>query len=950
MIPAVPQWATKRLRLHGWWNRSLPCGAFAKNPLHLRLEQLEPRNLPSLFAPAVNYPVGNNPLSVAVGDFDRDGTLDLAVADHNDQNVSILLGNGDGTFRSGGTFATNGTPIFVVAADLRHDGKLDLITGNEFHNDISVLLGNGDGTFQSPVNYATGSETVGVAVGDFNGDGIPDLAVASQGPGEVFVLLGNGDGTFNPAVGYVCGTFAREVAVGDLNGDGKEDLVVDNQGENTVSVLFGNGDGTFQPGVKYPTGPDPTSVIVGDLRDNGILDIVTGNFDFGRGTGSVSILLGNGDGTFQAAQNYTTDLHADSVALADFNGDGHLDMAVANSGSDDVSILLGNGDGTFQSAQNFAAGSLPSFVATGDFNAKGVQSLAVPNGNSNNVSILINNSTGALPSLTPNSIPEGTGDFTLTVNGGPFSTMSTVEWNGTPLSTTFVSSSELQATVPAADVADEGTASVSVVGFGATGPLKFSILDNDALSATGYDLRGMEGQAVNGIVATFTDVTYPTNSPDDFTATINWGDGTSSAGLITAQGNLFVVRDLHTYYEEGSYSIKVTINDDGGAATATTSSTATIATTLTDPTDIVGHASQTGQLLVAISSGSNHFTNAVFGALSTAVTWVDLVTGDFNGDGKTDIAARVQQTGFWWVGINTGSAFALSRWGQWSTAVNWVDVKVGDFTGDGKDDIAGRVQQTGRWWVALSNGSTAFISSRWGAWPTTVTWVDVNVGDFNGDGKEDITGRVLQTGRWWTGLSSGSSFNFTVWDAWPTTVTWVDVNVGDFNGDGLADITGRVLQTGHWWVGLSNGSTAFTSSSWGAWPTTVTWVDVKVGDFNDDGSSDLIGRALETGQWYVELSLDRRILNNPPCPSCAVLISSAMFSNSLWDTWSTSVTWVDVNVGDFNGDGEADITGRVLQTGRWWTGLSTGSSFSSTVWGQWATTVTWVDVRVGDFA
>src|SRR5216683_4360249 len=113
MIPALRQWATKRLRLHGQWNRShrlnrlVPCGAFAKNPLHLRLEQLEPRNLPSLFAPAVNYPVGNNPLSVAVGDFDRDGTLDLAVADHNDQNVSILLGNGDGTFRSGGTFATN---------------------------------------------------------------------------------------------------------------------------------------------------------------------------------------------------------------------------------------------------------------------------------------------------------------------------------------------------------------------------------------------------------------------------------------------------------------------------------------------------------------------------------------------------------------------------------------------------------------------------------------------------------------------------------------------------------------------------------------------------------------------------------------------------------------------------------------------------------------------------
>src|SRR5207245_2795212 len=204
------------------------------------------------------------------------------------------------------------------------------------------------------------------------------------------------------------------------------------------------------------------------------------------------------------------------------------------------------------------------------------------------------------------------------------------------------------------------------------------------------------------------------------------------------------------------------------------------------------------------------------------------------------------------------------------TAVTWVDVNVGDFNGDGKDDIVGRVLQTGRWWVAVSNGSTAFTSSRWGAaWPTTVTWVDVKVGDFDGHGKADISGRVLQTGRWWTGQSTGSSFNFTPWDQWSTAVTWVDVNVGDFNGDGKDDIVGRVLQTGRWWVALSNGSTAFTSSRWGAWPTTVTWVDVKVGDFN--------------------------------------------------------------------GDGKADITGRVLQTGRWWTGLSDGASFNFTVWGQWPT-------------
>jgi len=209
-----------------------------------------------------------------------------------------------------------------------------------------------------------------------------------------------------------------------------------------------------------------------------------------------------------------------------------------------------------------------------------------------------------------------------------------------------------------------------------------------------------------------------------------------------------------------------------------------------------------------------------------------VMTGDFNGDGKTDIAARVQQTGCWWVGINTGTAFALSRWDQWSTAVNWVDVKVGDFTGDGKDDIAGRVQPNGRWWVAVSNGSTAFTSSPWGtAWPTTVTWVDVKVGDFNGDGKTDIIGRAQQIGRWWVAYSTGSnSFTNTLYAVWDPSVNWVDTQVGDFNADGRDDLTARNSATGNWLTAVSNGKTG-PSTVWDTWDPSVTWADVHTGVF-----------------------------------------------------------------------------------------------------------------------
>jgi hypothetical protein len=344
---------------------------------------------------------------------------------------------------------------------------------------------------------------------------------------------------------------------------------------------------------------------------------------------------------------------------------------------------------------------------------------------------------------------------------------------------------------------------------------------------------------------------------------------------------------------------------------------------------VAGFASQTGEWWVALSNGSS-FTTSKWSAWSTGGTWVDVLSGDFNGDGLTDIAARDANTGKWWVGVSNGSSFTMSVWTTWSTGGNWVDVQAGDFDGDGKADIVGRDLGSGTWWVGLSTG-TSFQTTKWDTWSTGATWVDVKVGDFNGDGKSDITGRYLQGGSWWTGISTGSSFTTTMWATWSTAATWVDVQVGDFNGDGKADITGRALQTGDWWTNLSTGS-SFTMSKWATWSTSVNWVDVKVGDFNGDGTLDIVGRAQQTGDWWAGISND------------------SAFTSSKWDTWSTGVTWTDVQVGDFNGDGKSDITARALETGDWWTGLSNGSAFATTKWATWSTGVNWTAVREGDFA
>jgi hypothetical protein len=331
------------------------------------------------FSAAVNYATGTQPDSVAVGDLNGDGKADLAVANYG-PNVSVLLGNGDGTFQTAVQYAVGSSADSVAVGDFNGDGRADLAVANG--TNVSVLLGNGDGTFQTAVDYAVGGSTFSIVVGDFNGDGKADLAVANYGP-NVSVLLGNGDGTFRTGVNNV-GGYPFSIVVGDFNGDGRADLAVANFYGNNVSVLLGNGDGTFQTAVQYVVGTYPDSVAVGDFNGDGRADLAVTN-EYGT---NVSVLLGNGDGTFQTAVNYAVGGYPFSIVVGDFNGDGKADLAVANYGNN-VGVLLGNGDGTFQTAVQYAVGTHPDSVAVGDFNRDGRADLAVANLNSASVSILL---------------------------------------------------------------------------------------------------------------------------------------------------------------------------------------------------------------------------------------------------------------------------------------------------------------------------------------------------------------------------------------------------------------------------------------------------------------------------------------------------------------------------------------------------------------------------------
>jgi len=298
----------------------------------------------------------------------------------------------------------------VAVADFNGDGKQDLAIAHFFNQGtVDILLSNGDGTFTpaagSPIPI--GNEVDWLAVGDFNGDGKPDLALVEKSVNTVAVLLGNGDGTFTPAPGSpnVVGANPQQVSLCDFNGDGKLDLAVTNAFGNSVSILLGNGDGTFtQPaGTPVPVGNSPEGIAAGDFNGDGILDLAIANSrDF-----TITILLGNGDGTFASAPGspVAAGKLPDYVVAADFNGDGKLDLATSNSNSGTVSILLGNGDGTFSQANGspVQAGSIPEAILAGDFNGDGKLDLAVLDG-ANSVKILLGNGDGTFAPFTTTAV------------------------------------------------------------------------------------------------------------------------------------------------------------------------------------------------------------------------------------------------------------------------------------------------------------------------------------------------------------------------------------------------------------------------------------------------------------------------------------------------------------------------------------------------------------------
>jgi hypothetical protein len=618
------------------------------------------------FGARTDFTTGKNPQSVAVGDLDGDGRADLVVTNYAIHTISVLLGNGDGTFRAKNDFAAGSYPQHVALADVNHDGRLDAVVTNRGANTVSVLTGNGNGTFAARTQYSTGTTPMWVAVGLLDGDANPDLVVANSGAGTVSVLRGNGDGTFQPKTDFSAGAAPRSLALADLNADGWLDLAVANSSPSTVSVLPGNGDGTFGTRTGYAVGANPQGVAVADLNHDGVPDLVTANYS----ANTASVLLGRGGGTFAARSDYRAGNQPNALAIGDLDGDGDPDLAVTDWFTWEfatVAVLQGNGDGTFGAQRHFATGSDPWALVSGDLDRDGTPDLVTANYGANTVSVLL-----------------GNGDATF---------------------------------APKADYASGvNPVSLALCDFNADGRLDLAIANRGATTVS--VLLGL--------------------GDGSFAARRDFAVGTSPMAVATGELNRDGWPDL-VVVNRGAGTVSVLLgNGDGTFRTRTDYGTGT------DPfSAALGDLNGDGNLDVAVVNSSSNTVSILLGnGDGTLQRKTDFITGgqpysvaiaDLNGDTRLDLAVANR-------GTNSVSVLLGNGDGSFAPRTDYLaglfpqSVVIKDLDGDGHPDLAVANEQSNSIAVFLGRGDGTFLpKTAYGAGTYARSLVAVDVNEDQGE-------------------------------------------------------------------------------------------------------------------------------------------------------------------------------------------------------------------------
>lgn len=711
-------------------------------------------------------PAGNIPFMVVTGDFNGDTHQDLAVTNSANNNVSVLPGNGQGSFGAATTFPVGATPRGLTASDFNGDRSLDLAVANAQDWTVSVLTNNGSGSFNAAVNYTVGYGSGSITSGDFNGDGRPDLVatdpaynkvalllndgngsfnaaiyiVLTQSPGyltkgdfngdshldlvvapvntdnNLLVLPGNGQGGFGQATSYFIGTGSNYVVTGDFNGDSQLDLAAVNSGSTTVSVLLNNGSGGFATAVPFEAGITPSALAAADLNNDRHPDLVVGHY----GLGVITVLLGDGNGSFTPAARYDTEYGPRSLATGDFNEDGKADLAVTNAESNTVSVLQGNGSGGLRATTYYGVGQNPSHLVNGDFNGDQKPDLALINrdetdGSKEYLSILLNNGNSGFGN--PANIRVAFGITSLTK----------ADFNGDyNLDLALVSSYSRSVLLGRGD----GTFQASI-SFTVTGPAYF---------VTSGEFNG-------------------DNHPDLVVAIRNISAPGSVALLL---GNGDGTFGTPSYTEVGIYPASIVTGDFNKD----------------NNTDLAVANRNSNSVSVLPGKGDGTFGDATVIAVGTNP--YSITAGDFTGDGYPDLAVANNGSNNVTILLNNGSG-GFNDVLNIGAGIKPSTIVTGDFNRDGYPDLATATTNSDVFTLAVLPGNgTSFFGAPFfleaGRHPYVLT-----TGDFNGDGRADLAttnnstngvsvlwntcetfvppGNILYVNKAATGANNGSSWS-----------------------------------------------------------------------------------------------------------------------------------------------------------------------------------------------
>ena len=842
------------------------------------------------YAPAIpGIAAGSSPISVAVGDFNGDGAQDIAVGNDIGDQVSIHLGDGSGGFVSianvdvgqGGTFS-------IAIGDFNGDGKQDFAAANKGSSSVSIRLGNGLGGFSGAPDVAVGSIPYSVAIGDFNKDGKRDMAIANAGSNSVSIRLGNGLGGFSSTTDVTVGSAPQSVAIGDFNGDGEQDFATANSSSGSVSIRLGDGLGGFSSTTDVTVGSAPISVAIGDFNGDGNQDIATSNYGVNNfGLGSASIRLGDGLGGFIGNTEVAVGLYTVSVATGDFNGDGNVDIATAN--SNNISIRLGNGQGGVTSNTNFNFSGFNKSIAIGDFNSDGVQDFVTTNFNYSTVSIRLGGI--AEINLKGNSVNIVSGD-----------------------------------TSPAS--ADDTDFGFAVLNTNKTKTYTIENTGSGAITISSIEISGTDAALFKKHFSLFLPLTIEAGTSFNFTLTFKATNLGEKTAIVTINNNdcdegAYIFHVKATIVPSlGNYS-DPSITNAGGNATvspdaAPTGGASVTAYTTTDFKGLLAVDQSTG--VVAITNAHPAGTYAVtvdagFGITKTFTLTVgntlcsqgqfyapaipqigvggtptSVAVGDFNGDGKQDIATSNSSNNNSYSGTTVSIRLGNGLGGFSGTTeilvgFNSMSLAIGDFNGDGKQDIAATASanSTGAGTVSfhLGDGLGGFSGSTEVA--VGYSPYSIAISDFNGDGKQDIATANLASDSVSIRLGDGlGGFSGT---------TEVDVGenpyfvaIGDFNGDGKQDIAtvNDLPASSFVSIRLGDGLGGFSGST--SIAVKADSRSLAIGDFNGDGKQDFAASSHN----YVSIRLGDGL---------------GGFSGST----NFQATGDPLAIGDFNGDGKQDI-------------------------------------------